>query len=227
MNKFQLTAVAGGLVNALLMLLFPPYDRITVGRIEPAFDAYYFVLQSPPGQSVNAGLLVVQLLAVSVGLVLALMFLRGSGGDPLRPPRNPRQVLLSLAVAAFTIIMLFPPFETMPASRMGAASFHGFDIAFGGGLERGIFAPMLFLELLLLAANVSVCWLIFGILDGRNAAAGVVLGALSGDKAVQNVLPRPRSAENAYGRSGVERRGGRDPGYQGPDRRRGGDRRLK
>jgi hypothetical protein len=69
--------------------------------------------------------------------------------------------------------------------------------------------------------------LIFGILDGRNAAAGVVLGALSGDKAVQNVLPRPRRAENAYGRSGVERRGGQDPTYQGPDRRRGGDRRLK
>ncbi len=225
MNKFQLSALVGGLANVLLMLAFPPYDRVTVGRIEPSFDAYYFVLQAPPGQPVSSGLLIAQLLAVALGAVIAVMFLRGSRGDPEHPPRNPQSVLLYLAVAAFIVIMLFPPFETMPASRIGAATFHGFDLAFGGGIQRGIFVPMLFLELLLFAVNVAVFWLIFGALDRRDLRMADMSKAPV--RPVEPARPRPGSAENPYGRSGVERRAGRDPAYQGPDRRGNRDRRTK
>jgi amino acid transporter len=225
MNKFQLSALFGGLANVLFMVLFPPYDRVSLGRIEPSFDAYHFVLQAPAGQTVNAGLLVVQLLAVAFVVILALMFLRGSRDDPEHPPRNPQTVVLTLAVAAFVMIMLFPPFETMPASRLGAATFHGFDLAFGGGVQRGIFVPMLFLELLMLGVNVSAFWLIFGVLDRRDLRVADMQKVLS-EQPVVPARPRPGSPENPYGRSGDERRRERDPGYQGPERRRSRDRRT-
>ena len=215
MNKFQLFALVGGLANAIFMLLLPPYERISVGRIEPSFDAYYFVLQPPAGQTVNGDLLAIQLLAVAFSVMLALMFLRGSHGDAAHPPRNPQTVVLALAGAAFIVIMLFPPFETMPLSRMGAASFHGFDVAFGGGMQRGIFVPMLFLEILLLAVNVSVFWLLFGVLDRRDVRTADA----------PQFAPPTRPA-NQIGRSGAERRSGRVSGYQGAEQRSNRDRRA-
>jgi hypothetical protein len=224
MNKFQISVLFGGIANAFLMVLFPPYDRVAIGRIEPSFDAYFFVLQPPLDHSVNAGLLAIELLAVGFFVALALMLLRGSLHDPERPPRKPQNVILSLALGAFIVAMLFPPFETMPASRMGAATFHGFDIAFGGGIQRGIFVPMLFLELLLLGVNVAAFWLIFGVLDrrgNRTPGEGIPRAA-----SAAKPRPRPGSAENPYGRSGDERRTRRDPAYQGPERRLRRDRRA-
>jgi hypothetical protein len=224
MNKFQLSALLGGLANALVMVLFPPYDRVSLGRIEPSFDAYFFVLQPPEGHTLNGGLLAMQLVAAGVLVALAVMLLRGSLRDPEHPPRKPQNILLTLALAAFVVVMLFPPFETMPASRMGAATFHGFDIAFGGGIQRGIFVPMLFLELLLLGVNVAVFWLIFGVLDRRmDKVPGESGGGVS---SVAMPRPRPGSPENPYGRSGEERRTARDPAYQGPERRLRRDRRA-
>jgi hypothetical protein len=226
MNKYQLSAVLGGFANAFVMVLFPPYDRTAIGRIEPSFDAYYFFLQPPPGHSVNGGLLSIQLLAVALLVALALALLRGGRADPGRPAGKPQTILLQLAVAAFVVVMLFPPFETMPASRMGAATFHGFDIAFGGGIQRGIFVPMLFLELLLLGINVAVFWLLFGAFDRSAPRLGTEGRAGAAGNTAAVARPRPGSAENPYGRSGDERRRSRDPAYQGPERRQRRDRRT-
>jgi len=224
MNKYQLSAVFGGLANAVLMVLFPPYDRVAIGRIEPSFDAYYFVLQPPLAHGVNGGLLAIQLLAVAFFVVLALALLRGSGSAPEQPLRKPQTVIVQLALAAFVVVMLFPPFETMPVSRMGAATFHGFDIAFGGGIQRGIFVPMLFLELLLLGVNVAIFWLLFGVMDRRATQLGERTGVTVDEKPATR--PRPGSPGNPYGRSGDERRASRDPAYQGPERRLRRDRRA-
>jgi hypothetical protein len=100
---------------------------------------------------------------------------------------------------------------------MGAATFYGFDIAFGGGMQRGIFVPMLFLELLLLGINFAVFWLLFDVMErrrNRDPEAGP--GA-----PVRAAHPHP------IGRSGDERRHGRDPAYQGPERRRSRERRVR
>lgn len=224
MNKFQLSVLIGGFANALLMVLFPPYDRTTLGRIEPSFDAFHFVLQPPAGQSVNAGLLAIGLLTVALVVILALFFLRGSRGDAENPPRRPRTVVFTFAAVLLALILLFPPFETMPLSRMGAATFHGFDIAFGGGVQRGIFVPMLFLQLLLLGINFAVFWLLFDVMERRDSRDGEArpLERRSPGPAV----PVDAAHSHSIGRSGEDRRSHRDPAFQGPERRRARERRA-
>ncbi len=224
MNKFQLSALIGGFANALLMVLFPPYDRTALGRIEPRFDAFHFVLQPPAGQTINAGVLALELLAVALVVILALFFLRGSRGDPAYPPRRPRSVVFSLAAVLLTLILIFPPFETMPLSRIGAATFYGFDIAFGGGVQRGIFVPMLFLELLLLGINFAVFWLLFDVMDRNNRRAADARPLER--RSARPAAPLDAAHPHPIGRSGEERRSHRDPAYQGPERRRGRERRA-
>lgn len=223
MNKFQLFALVGGFANALLMVLFPPYDRLVIGRIAPNFEAYYFVLQAPAGRTVNAGLLAIELLAVAFGVMMAWILLRGSRNNREYPQRRPQSVVLVLAAAAFALIVVFPPFETMLLPAMGAPTFHGFDVVFAGGAARGIFVPMLFLELLLFALNVSVFWLLFDVMErNRSRPGGGSPQAAGGEMQASSVNVTP-----PIGRRSEERRQGRDPAFQGPNRRGSRERRTR
>lgn len=226
MNKFQLTVLVAALVNLALLLFFPPYNSLPLGRTGPgSFDAFYPAFSAPPNGAVNTGLLYLEMFPVFINAVIAWLLLQDTAQQPYRPRVRWQIVLQGLVIANLLLILLFPPFETQPLeSRIGDRAFEGFKFALSGNVQSGIFLPLLYLELLLLALNAASMWLAFGIVAREEAvSAGPSVAPAPPPEA--GAAPGPRSGQ--VGRSGKDRRVHADPGYQGPERRRGGDRRRR
>ena len=225
MNKFQLTVLIAALVNLALLLFFPPYNSLPLGRTGPgSFDAFYPAFGAPPSGAVNTGLLYLEMSPVFANAVLAWILLQDTPQPPYRPRVRWQSVLQWLVIANLALILLFPPFETQPlAARMGDRAFEGFRFALSGNVQRGIFLPLLYLELLLLALNATSLWLVFGLVARGEAATD------ADSPMVPAPLPEASAApglqRGQVGRSGRDRRVHEDPDYRGPERRRGGERR--
>ena len=210
MNKFQLTVLITAMANLALLLLFPPYDSRPSGLLGQAgFDSFYLIFDAPANGFINTGLLYLETLPVLVNAALAWLLLEGA---PQRSssPRVPWQRVLQWLVAAdVLLIVLFPPFETRPlGAAFGDRAFEGFDFVLSGSVQRGIFLPLLYMELSLLTVNTAALWLAFMLVArGYDASA-----ARAGEKA-------------ELGRSGHDRRQDQDSNYPGPERRSGIDRR--
>jgi hypothetical protein len=228
MNRYFQVVLVGALANILLLLLFPPYDVVSLtDRGMRWFDAFYPAFSVPPNRSVNADILFFAIYGV-VGNALAAFVLLS------RPtPIAPRHIVLGMALVNLVIVLLFPPFEAFPwAGRRTTGSFDGFYFAFGDKSRRSIFLPMLTLELIYVALNACVFWLAMGLRE-RAPAAGAGAGApnappdelrrQAGRKFAARGSPK---AESLWVR-GPDRRKRRDPAYQGPERRRAGDRRAR
>ena len=224
MNKFQLTVLIAALVNLALLLFFPPYNSLPLGRTGPgSFDAFYPAFTAPPNGAVNTGLLYLEMFPVFVNAVIAWLLLQDTAQQPYRPRVRWQIVLQGLVIANLLLILLFPPFETQPLeSRIGDRAFEGFKFALSGDVQSGIFLPLLYLELLLLALNAASMWLAFGMVARGEAVSDA---APSAPPPEAGTAPGPRSGQ--VGRSGKDRRVHADPNYQGPERRRGGDRRSR
>lgn len=226
MNKFQMTVLIAALADLALMLFFPPYDTLPLGRAgPPSFEAFYPTFGAPPNGRVDTGLLYLEMFALFVNAAVAWLLLQDTREEPYRPRMRWQSVLQWLVIADLLLILLFPPFETQPlAARIGDRAFEGFRFALSGNVQSGIFLPLLFLELLLLALNAATLWLAFGLVARSDAAAA---------EDPQEAPASPVAAESAepgleagqVGRSGRDRRVRQDPHYDGPERRRSGDRR--
>src|SRR5574342_448682 len=173
MNKFQLTVLVAALANLGLVLLFPPYNSLPLGRAGPGnFDAFYPAFGSPPNGTVNTGLLYLEMFPVFANAVVAWLLLQDTRQEPYRPRVRWQSALQWLVIANLVLILLFPPFETQPlAARIGDRAFDGFRFALSGNVQRGIFLPLLYLELLLLALNAASLWLAFGLVARAGEAA--------------------------------------------------------
>ena len=214
-NNFQLTVLIAALANLAVLLLFPPFDSQPLGLTGTAtFDAFYPVFDWPVKGVVNSGLLYLEVFSVLVNATLAWLLLQGTPQRPSRPRFRWQSVLQWIVVADLLLILVFPPFETRPLeARLGERAFEGFAFALSGSVQRGIFIPLLFMELLLLALNATALWLAFGLVDRASEAMGTESPGALGPE------------EGQIGRSGVDRRQRRDPRYRGPERRSGIDRR--
>jgi hypothetical protein len=136
-----------------------------------------------------------------------------------------QSVLQWLVIANLALILVFPPFETQPlAARIGDRAFDGFKFALSGNVQSGIFLPLLYLELLLLALNATSLWLAFGLVARGGAAAEPDSAAAPASVAEASATP-PLERKGQVGRSGRDRRVRQDPDYAGPERRLGRDRR--
>jgi hypothetical protein len=215
-NNFQLTVLIAALANLALLLLFPPFDSQPLGLSGSAtFDAFYPVFDWPVKGTINSGLLYLEVFAVLFNATLAWLLLQGTPRRPAVPRFRWQIVLQWLVVADLLLLLLFPPFETRPLeARLGERAFEGFAFVLSGSVQRGIFVPLLFMEILLLALNATALWLAFGLVDRGSDAGAESPGA-----------PGPEAGQ--IGRSGVDRRQRRDAHYKGPERRRGIDRRNR
>ena len=227
MNKFQLTVLTAALANLALLLFFPPYDSLPLGRMGPAgFEAFYPAFDAPPNGRVNTGLLYLEIFPVLINAALAWLLLQDTPQQPYGPRVHWQSVLQWLVIADLLLILLFPPFETLPlATRMGDRSFEGFRFILSGSIQRGIFLPLLFLELLLLALNAAALWLAFGLVARSDIAADGDSPAEPAPLPAANAAPGPESGQ--VGRSGRDRREHQDSHYSGPERRRGVERRRR
>ena len=221
MNKFQLTVLIAALANLALQLFFPPFDSQSLWRMGAAsFDAFYPAFDAPVTATLNSGLLYLEIFTVLINAVLAWLLLQGAPQEPSRPRVRWQSVLQWLVIANLLLILLFPPFETQPDR-----AFEGFRFALSGSVQRGIFLPFLFLELFLLTLDTAALWLAFGFVARWDEANGAESPAEPESFAEASVAPGPERRQ--IGRSDRDRREGRDRHFDGPERRRGIERRKR
>jgi len=160
MNSSQATVLMLVAVNVVLMLLFPPYDSIVIGRGIPNFDAFYFVLDRQYNKIVNTDLLFLELGWVLLNGTLGWMLLRNYVVGNAMMKR--RTAVILLAVVNLALILLFPPFENYASSsRFSGTHFDSFYFLFGDKWQRHIYIPLLYLEVMIVLINSGLLWLLF------------------------------------------------------------------
>jgi hypothetical protein len=236
MNRHQNAVALIAVFNLLLMMLFPPFLDLPIQRDAfRSFESFYFLLLAPPGRVVHQELLTIEVLFVIANALAAWLFLNTRNGAELHlSDADALRGIALFGLANIALILLFPPFQPYPSVvRVPPQGFDGFFFIFGDKRSRSFFIPFLYLELILVAINLLVTWLVFGLL--RNSVSSeehhVIeeLHHIPPEKA-NAILHKieeeahPQPPEPQFGRR-EDRRKRKDPNYRGPERRKGHDRR--
>ena len=162
MNRKQQLALMIAAINLAIMLLFPPYDYVSVAREGVAtFGGFHFVFSAPDNLVLNRNFLTLEVIVVLINVCIALLVSRTLSGQPVAIAGNRNQRWL-LAVVAFNLIimLLFPPFEnSMAITKATIPTLEGFFFVFGDNSQRQIVAPILYLEIALIIINGALLWL--------------------------------------------------------------------
>ena len=165
MNKAQRIALLVAAANLALLLLFPPYDYVSLQRGNiPTFDGFYFAFGPHQNRMLNANFLALEVIVVLINAGIALLLLRH---PPLRqrqrPGNNRRQrAILALVAINLVLILLFPPFEFFGAiTKAALPTFEGFYFLFGDNSQRQLVTPILYIEVALVIINGALLWLLF------------------------------------------------------------------
>lgn len=159
MNKNQAWTILVATINLLLMLLFPPYDYLSVHHNVPSFDGFLFLFGDHPDREINNSFLAAEVFTVLVNAAIAWLLLR----DATRLRRRlDRQNLVLLGVALnLLLVLLFPPFQDYyTGSKALLPSFDGFYFVFGDNSERVLITPMLWVEVVFVLVNAAMLWLL-------------------------------------------------------------------
>lgn len=160
MNSSQATVLALAALNVALMLLFPPFDSLVIGRGVSTFDAFYFVFDRQYNKVVDSDLLFLELAWTMLNAGMAWLLLRNF--DPRNAIMSRRTAVLLFAAANLLLVLLFPPFENYAsAMRLAGTYFDGFHFVFGDKWQRRFYVPLLYFEVLWLLINSAVLWLLF------------------------------------------------------------------
>lgn len=174
-------ALAFAAFNLALLLLFPPYDYLSIqyGNV-PTFDGFLFVFGSYPNHRINAPFLTIEIIVVLVNLAIVWLLLgrRVASPPPVKINRAQR-ILLTVVAVNLALMLMFPPFENYLAiSKAALPTFEGFYFIFGNNAQRQIVTAILYLEISLVLINGALLWLL---LRDKSAAeiAGERLGAMA------------------------------------------------
>jgi hypothetical protein len=165
MNTAQRIALVVAVVNLALLMIFPPYDYISLQRGNiPTFDGFYFAFGAHPNRVMNANFLALELIVVAINACIALLLLRD---PPLRASRNPggnrrQRIVLGLVAVNLVLILLFPPFEYFSAiTKAALPTFEGFYFLFGDNSQRQLITAILYIEVSLVVINGGLLWVLF------------------------------------------------------------------
>jgi len=164
MNNAQRIALVLVVVNLALLLIFPPYDYISLQRGNvPTFDGFHFAFGSHQSRVVNANFLALEVIVVLINACIAMLLLRN---PPVRQRRSPggnrqQRAVLALVAINLVLILLFPPFEFFAAiSKAALPSFEGFYFLFGDNSQRQMVTTILYIEVALVIINGGLLWLL-------------------------------------------------------------------
>ena len=162
MNRLQASVLGVAVLNLAVMLLFPPYDSIALGRGgAQTFDAFYFAFDRHVDKLLNADLLLLELYWVIINASIAWLLLRPHPGAEREPIMSRRAAVVLFAIANLALVLLFPPFENYPSTlRFASTHFDGFYFVFGDKWQRRLYIPLLYMEILWILVNVGLIWLI-------------------------------------------------------------------
>ena len=165
MTRAQWIAMVVALTNLALLLLFPPYDYLSImhGNV-PTFDGFYFAFHSHQNRVLNKDFLTLEVIVVLVNASIAWLLLRPgltSAQVSVGGNRNQRIVLAVIGLNLFMMV-LFPPFENFVAvTKAALPTFEGFYFVFGDNSQRQIVSAILYLEVALTLINGGLLWLLF------------------------------------------------------------------
>lgn len=243
MNKYQRIVVIVAAVNIALMLLFPPFlDNPMRRGVIPSFEGFYPLLSTIGVKRIHNELLTLQIMFVVInGLIAWLVLDRPTAKGDLPEFRYMRAIGIFLA-ANLALLLAFPPFESYASMlKYDTPGFDSFYFVMGDKRHRNIFIPLLYLEITLVVINALVVWLLFNtvqraelsarerILELAQALPPEQLAEVSktlGYRAIQTDNGQAAPHDPHLG-AGPDRRRYKDPRYRGPERRTGGDRRIK
>lgn len=236
MNRHQKAIAAMAAFNLLLLMLFPPYLDSPLQRgVMRSFESFYFLLMAPPGRIIHQELLTIEIFFVIANALAAWLVLNTRDGAELRlTEARATSGLMIFGAVNLAVILAFPPFQPYPSMvRVPPEGFDGFYFVFGDKRSRDFFMPFLYLEMILVAVNLLVAWLIFGLLHNSVTTEDQhlieELHHIAPEKANAIVHEieaeaHPQPPRHQLGRK-EERRKRQDPRYRGPERRSGRDRR--
>jgi len=165
MNKAQRITIVFALVNLVLVLLFPPYDYISLQQDNiPTFSGFYFYFAPHTNQTINSSFLWLELIVVLINAAIAWLLFRAPAVEQKRQiggNRAQRSVLALIAVN-LVVVLLFPPFENYSAiTKAALPTFEGFYFILADNAQRQLVAPILYIEVALILINGGLLWLLF------------------------------------------------------------------
>jgi hypothetical protein len=170
MNRPQIIALSIATINLALMLLFPPFDYVSLQRGNvPTFDGFYFLFGAHPNRVTNADFLTLEILVVLINACIAWLLLRTRPLGKRAPGGNRYQRgVLWLVALNLMLVVLFPPFQNYAAiTKAALPSFEGFYFLFADNSQRQLVASILYIEVALVLINGGILWLL---LKGQGTA---------------------------------------------------------
>jgi heme/copper-type cytochrome/quinol oxidase subunit 2 len=162
MNKRQTIALAIAVADLVLVLLFPPFDYLSLQHGNVAtFDGFYFAFGAHPNRAINSDFLTLEVIVLLINACIAGLLLRERplarkiGGN-----RYQRGVLWVTAINLI-VALLFPPFENYKAiSHATVPTFEGFYFVLADNSQRQLVSTILDIEIALMLANGGLLWLL-------------------------------------------------------------------
>jgi hypothetical protein len=163
MNRYQRVVLAIAAINLLVVLLFPPFDQYSIATARaPVFAGFSFYFAAPANSAVNAPLLALEAIVVGVNAAVAWLLLQERPHGPARRKIGYQNAVLVFTAANVTLMLLFPPFESVFALTNAALpSFEGFYFIFSRQPNHAIVTTLLYLEIAFVLVNGALFWLIF------------------------------------------------------------------
>jgi len=164
LNRNQKIALWAGLLNVVFLLLFPPYDSLSLLDANALiFAGFNFVFARASNEVINTDVLFLEMVVLLVNVAIAWLLLRDTKVEPgARPHINFQNAILLMVAINLTVIMLFPPFEYVYAvTKAILPTFQGFYFIFSAGPMLAIITPILYLEVTFIMVNGALLWLFF------------------------------------------------------------------
>lgn len=163
MNRQQWIALGFGGLNLALVLLFPPFDYVSLQRGNvPTFAGFFLVTGAGGNLRLNSDFLILEILVVLVNAGIAWMLLRSRAPAPRGRVTPYQKTVLWLVGANLVAALLFPPFENYFAiTKAALPTFDGFYFIFGENSQRQIVTTILYIEVALILINGGLLWLLF------------------------------------------------------------------
>lgn len=163
MNQRQIIALAIAAADLVLILLFPPYDYLSLQRGNIAtFDGFYPAFGAHPNRVLNTDFLTLEVAVILINAGIAWLLLRGrTVARNIGVNRYQRGVLWMVALN-LVLVLLFPPFENYKAVTQAALpTFEGFYFVFADNSQRQLVSAILYIEIAVVLANGCLLWLLF------------------------------------------------------------------
>lgn len=175
MNRYQKVIAIVAAANIFVMLLFPPFLDNPMARGMPrSFEGFHFFFMAPSALPIHTELLTIEIFFVMTNALAAWLALnRGPDAASVPTGASVARGMVIFGIINAALIALFPPFEPYPSMMraLPGGGFDGFYFALGDKMRRDLCLPMLYLETILVTANLLAIWLMFGTVRRKLSAA--------------------------------------------------------